>query len=104
MRRFMGRGWRPSPWRTEMHAITQLQDNLVHRVNVGDMLLRAAERFPAKEVVIDGDRRFTYAELNGWTNRVAHGLLARGFTPGDRLALMSGNRSEFLVTYFACAQ
>lgn len=82
----------------------QLLDNLVRRANVGDMLLRAAERFPRKEAVLDGDRRFTYAELNAWANRVAHGLLSRDFAPGDRLALMSGNRAEFLVTYFACAK
>ena len=82
----------------------ELLDNLIRRANVGDMLLRAAERYPRKEAVIDGARRYTYAALNDWTNQVAHGLLARGFGPGDRIALMSGNRAEFLVTYFACAK
>ena len=82
----------------------ELLDNLIRRANVGDMLLRAAERYPRKEAVIDRARRYTYAALNDWTNQVAHGLLARGFGPGDRIALMSGNRAEFLVTYFACAK
>lgn len=82
----------------------RLMDNLARRANVGDMLLRASERFPHKTALIDGPRRFTYAALNAWSNRVAHGLLAHGFGPGDRLALMSGNRAEFLVTYFACAK
>ncbi len=87
-----------------MQHRSELLDNLIRRANVGDMLLRAAERYPRREAIIDGSRRCTYAELNAWTNRVAHGLLARGFGPGDRLALMSGNRVEFLVTYFACAK
>jgi acyl-CoA synthetase (AMP-forming)/AMP-acid ligase II len=87
-----------------MQHRTALLDNLIRRANVGDILLRAAERHPRKEAVIDGARRYTYAALNDWTNQVAHGLLARGFGPGDRLALMSGNRVEFLVTYFACAK
>ena len=87
-----------------MQHRTELLDNLIRRANVGDMLLRAAERYPRKEALIDGPRRYTYVDLNAWTNRVAHGLLARGFAPGDRLALMSGNRAEFLVTYFACAK
>lgn len=87
-----------------MQSVTPLQENLIRRVNVGDILLRAAERFPGKHAVIEENRRFTYSELNQWTNRIAHGLLARGFGPGDRLALMSGNRAEFLVTYFACAK
>jgi acyl-CoA synthetase (AMP-forming)/AMP-acid ligase II len=85
-------------------AVTPLQDNLARRVNVGDLLLRAAERFPRKDALVDGARRFTYPALNAWSNRLAHGLLARGLGPGDRLAIMSANRAEFLVTYFACAK
>lgn len=84
--------------------VTPLQDNLARRVNVGDMLVRAAERFPTKHALIDGDRRFTYPELNVWANQVAHGLLGQGFEAGDRLAIMSANRAEFLVTYFSCAK
>ena len=87
-----------------MSGISPLHDNLVRRANVGDMLLRAAERFPHKEAVIDGERRVTFAELNAWSNRVANGLVARGFGLDDRLALMSANRAEFLVVYFACAK
>jgi acyl-CoA synthetase (AMP-forming)/AMP-acid ligase II len=87
-----------------MHTISPLQHNLVRRVNVGDMLLRTVERFPHKEALIEVDRRFSYRDLNVWSNRIAHGLLARGFARGDRLAIMSGNRAEFLIAYFACAK
>lgn len=81
-----------------------LAANLIQRVNIGDGLTRTAARLPDKLAVVDGERRWTYAELNAQVNRVAHGLVARGYGHGDVLALASGNSCEFLVTYFACAK
>ena len=86
---------------TQEHA---LSDSLIQRVNVGDLLTRSAARAPQRDAVIDGARRFSYAEFEALSNRVAHGLLSLGFRPGDALALMSGNSAEFLATYFACAK
>ena len=82
----------------------ELAANLVTRVNVGDALTRTAGRLPDHPAVVDGERRWTYAELDAWVNRVAHGFLALGYARGDALALVSGNSAEFLVTYFACAK
>jgi acyl-CoA synthetase (AMP-forming)/AMP-acid ligase II len=76
----------------------------IHRVNLGDLLVRSAARAPLTEAVVDGDRRLTYRALNEWVNRTAHGLAALGYGAGDALALMSRNSAEFLVTYFACAK
>jgi acyl-CoA synthetase (AMP-forming)/AMP-acid ligase II len=82
----------------------ELAKNLITRVNVGDALTRTAGRLPDRVAVVDGDRQWTYAELNTRVNRVANGLKARGYTRRDALALASGNSAEFLVTYFACAK
>jgi acyl-CoA synthetase (AMP-forming)/AMP-acid ligase II len=82
----------------------ELARNLITRVNIGDALTRTAARLPDQVAVVDGDRRWTYAELNARVNRVAHGLATRGYVRGDALALASGNSAEFLVTYFACAK
>ncbi|WP_372656967.1 AMP-binding protein [Hydrogenophaga sp.] len=87
-----------------MTDISTLHDNLVRRVNVGDMLLRSVERFPEREMLVDGARRWSYRAFNRWTNQLAHGLASLGYGPGDRLALMAGNCAEFLATYFACAK
>ena len=76
----------------------------INRVNVADLLRRSAARYPAKEFVCDGDRRWSYGAFDAWTGRVAGGLASLGLRKGDALALMSGNRAEFLATYFACAQ
>lgn len=78
--------------------------NLITRVNVGDSLTRTAGRLPDKLAVVDGTRRWTYAELNRRVNEVANALAASGYSRGDALALASGNSIEFLVTYFACAK
>jgi len=78
--------------------------NLIQRVNVGDSLSRTAFARPTRRAVVDGDREWTYAELNAWVNRIAHGLAARGYARGDALALASGNSAEFLAVYYACAK
>lgn len=78
--------------------------NLCQRVNVGDLLTRAAARAPHHLAVVDRDRRVTYRDLNNSTNRFACGLQAQGYDRGDKLGLMSPNRAEFLVAYFACAK
>ncbi|MEJ2866794.1 AMP-binding protein [Actinomycetospora sp. OC33-EN08] len=81
-----------------------LQRNLVQRINVGDALTRSAFARPGQLAVVDGDRRLTYAELDAWVNRLAHGLVDRGYAVGDALALAAGNSAEFLAVYYACAK
>ena len=80
-----------------------LAANLVTRVNVGDALTRTAGRMPDAVAVVDGERRWTYDQLNRRVNQDANGLAARGYTRGDALALASGNSGEFLVPYLAGA-
>ncbi|QIS04266.1 long-chain-fatty-acid--CoA ligase [Nocardia brasiliensis] len=74
------------------------------RHGVGDLLHRTARRYPGKLAVVDGDRRFTYAEFDAAVNRAAHALDERGIAKGDRLALLSHNRWEFAVLTFATAR
>jgi acyl-CoA synthetase (AMP-forming)/AMP-acid ligase II len=84
--------------------VSELEWNLIHRINVGDALVRTAARHPHHQAVIDGDRRFTYAELDAWVSKVANALATRGYKRGDALSVMAGNCVEFLVTYYACAK
>jgi acyl-CoA synthetase (AMP-forming)/AMP-acid ligase II len=81
-----------------------LHENLIQRINVGDSLTRSAFSRPERTAVVDGDRRWTYAEFNAWVNRLAHGLAGRGYRPGDALAMASANSAEFLAVYYACAK
>jgi acyl-CoA synthetase (AMP-forming)/AMP-acid ligase II len=81
-----------------------LARNLIGRINVGDSLTRTAASRPAQLAVVDGDRRFTYAEFNAYVNRLAHDLAGLGYERGAALALASGNSADFLAVYFACAK
>ena len=44
----------------------------------------------------------TFAELDANANRLARVLRARGLVPGDAIALLAGNRPEFVETWLAC--
>ena len=81
-----------------------LARNLIQRINVGDSLTRSAATRPAQLAVVDGPRRWTYAEFNAWVNRLARGLAARSYQRGDALGLASANSAEFLAVYYACAK
>jgi acyl-CoA synthetase (AMP-forming)/AMP-acid ligase II len=78
--------------------------NLIQRINVADSLTRSAAARPGQLAVVDGGRRWTYAELDAWVSRLARGLAERGYRRGDALGLASGNSAEFLAVYYACAR
>ncbi|MFO0994142.1 MAG: AMP-binding protein [Hyphomicrobiales bacterium] len=84
--------------------IDPLTENIIRRVNVGDLLTRSASKQPSRLAIVDRDRRFTYRSVNDWVNSFANALTGLGLRHGDSLAIMSRNRAEFLVTYFACAK
>jgi len=82
----------------------ELARNLIQRINVADSLTRSAAARPGQTAIVDGPRRWSYAELDAWVSRLARGLAARGYARGDALALASGNSAEFLAVYYACAR
>jgi acyl-CoA synthetase (AMP-forming)/AMP-acid ligase II len=81
-----------------------LARNLIQRINVADSLTRAAAARPGQPAIVDGARRWSYAELNAWVSRLGRGLAARGYARGDAIGLASGNSAEFLAVYYACAR
>ena len=81
-----------------------LARNLIGRINVGDSLTRTAATRAAELAIVDGTRRFSYADFNAYVNRMAHGLAGLGYHRGAALALASGNSAEFLAVYYACAK
>ena len=47
------------------------------------------------------DQEFSWEQVLSNIHRAANGLLALGIAPGDRVAIMMGNRPEFLWIHFA---
>ena len=71
---------------------------------IGSWLTKRAILAPNKEAVVDGNKRFTYARLNGRVNRLARALQGLALKSGDRLGILSYNGLEFVETIMAAAK
>jgi acyl-CoA synthetase (AMP-forming)/AMP-acid ligase II len=85
-------------------SLGAVERNLIERVNVGDILTRGADLCPTRLAIVDGDREVTYEALESMANRLASALLGLGLVRQQVVAVMSRNRAELLVAYFACAR
>ncbi|WP_033826192.1 (2,3-dihydroxybenzoyl)adenylate synthase [Kitasatospora sp. MBT63] len=66
-----------------------------------DRMIRVhAAADPARIALTDGDRHWSYAELDRRADLVATGLLARGLRRGDRVVLQLPNTAEFFELFF----
>lgn len=59
------------------------------------------ERFAPRTALIDGERRWTYAELDAASDNLALNLLELGLQPLDRVVPTLPNVAEFVILYFA---
>ena len=73
---------------------------------IGENLRRTANRVPSREALVVRSQgyRATYQELWNTTTALAKALMARGIEKGDRVAVWSANRYEWVVTQYATAR
>ena len=71
---------------------------------VDDFLRRAALVYADKLAVVDGEKRFTYRELQRRVNRLSHALHRLGVRQGDRVCILSPNSHFFLESFYATSQ
>ena len=72
----------------------------IGRVAIGDLLKRAAARFPDRVALTDGERRVTFTELEHDANRFANYLVQRGLKPGEKISTICNNSVEFVKALF----
>jgi 3-oxocholest-4-en-26-oate---CoA ligase len=70
--------------------------------NLADLFELVADTVPARDAVVCGANRRSYAQLDDRSTRLAHVLAARGARPGDHVALMMRNSIEHLESMLAC--
>ena len=64
----------------------------------------AAEKHPDHVAVLAGDECWSYGELDRAANALAQHFAAKGIGRGDRVAVMTSNRPEFVVTVHAASK
>lgn len=67
----------------------------------GDILDRAADRYPDKEAFVDGVSRLTFSQARDKVNRLAISLMNLGIGPTERVLVQLPNWNEFVYIFFA---
>lgn len=102
-----------SHWHRSAAAATRLESLFGSRVepcfidrprSLHQMLERAAERHAEQCALVCGEQRLSYRQLLATAASLAAGMAQAGVRVGDRVALLLGNRIEFVVALFAAAR
>jgi len=64
------------------------------------LLARQAERIPRKTFVKFEGRKYSFRDMDRLASLFASHLLGRGMERGERVAILSGNRHEYVAAYF----
>src|SRR4051794_23263886 len=89
------------PVRTDVSWPPGLPGSLVYpEVPVRAILAGSARRYRDRVAFSRGDEALTYRALGERAAQAAHGLIARGVRPGDRVALRMPNCLEYAVAYY----
>ena len=71
--------------------------------NLGDLIVRGRDLSKVAIIDLGGEEtpcEYTYAELDAMCMGVARALIKRGLKRGDRVAILSMNRAEYLAVYY----
>ena len=71
------------------------------KASVGMEISAVAAIDPERTAVVSEYGNLTFKQLNDRANQIAHMLRERGYHPGDGIAILCGNRTEFIEVRFA---
>ena len=72
------------------------------RYNAVDILERNLPERAEKVALLTPDREMTFAEVSAEVNRVGNALKGLGVRPGDRVAILALDTTEWAIAFFAC--
>lgn len=82
-----------------MHNSDATRARVVHRA-----LRDKAAEFGNREFLRFGDQSFGYRDFDAASDKVAAGLQAQGIGKGDKVAILMGNRPEYLFLWFGLSK
>jgi acyl-CoA synthetase (AMP-forming)/AMP-acid ligase II len=80
------------------------QSRVATNVTVGSIFREQVLLGGARPAIAEGNRVWTYAQLNDRVNRLAHMLAEHHVKRGDRVAVLSENRHEYIEAVLASAK
>ncbi|GAA2597865.1 (2,3-dihydroxybenzoyl)adenylate synthase [Dactylosporangium fulvum] len=87
------------PW-PEATAAAYREAGFWRGETLGKLLRDWARAYGSRTALVGGDRRFTYAELDAWADRLAAGFASRGIRRGERVVVQLPNIPEFVAVCF----
>jgi fatty-acyl-CoA synthase len=72
-------------------------------MTMGDLMLRATDRFPERDAIVYPDERLTWTELAGRASRLARGLIGMGVEPGEHIGVLMANSPDCIASIYAIA-
>ena len=73
-------------------------------VTIPALLDEQAQKYDDNDAVVAGTWRLSYQQLRAEVRRTARGLMALGVARGDHVAILMGNRMEWLMSFLAVQQ
>ena len=78
------------------HIGRTIGEHAVNRKMVSDLFRETASRHPDKTAIIFEEQKWTFRELDEFTNRVANHFRSLGLQKGDCVALFADNCPEYI--------
>ncbi|MFT3696719.1 MAG: AMP-binding protein [Kofleriaceae bacterium] len=75
----------------------------VSTITLQDVFTRSAKLFADRIAVVDAHGRYTYKQIDDRARQIAGALRGKGLRKGDRIAVLSEPRREFIEMYIASA-
>jgi acyl-CoA synthetase (AMP-forming)/AMP-acid ligase II len=79
----------------------RLTDAATSPFNLADLWEATADEIPDRVALVVGERRLTYRELDEGATRLANWMAQHGFRPGDHVALLLWNGTEYVEGFLA---